>query len=148
MGTYKEHLVSGLIVYLHMGNPEIIQHWINMADRDWKSVLTLERDGQFVHALFFSHLVIEKLLKAHWVKSNLENEAPRVHDLEFLYNQTELTLSAEEVDLLNVMNSWNIEGRYQDYKDKFFKKASRTYTSEKLKQVDILRTWLLSELRK
>jgi hypothetical protein len=36
-----------------MGKPEIIQHLINMAERDWKSVLTLERDGQFVHTLFF-----------------------------------------------------------------------------------------------
>jgi len=131
-----------------MGKPEIIQHWINMAERDWKSVQTLSKDNQFVHALFFAHLVIEKLLKAHWIKINVENEAPRVHDLEFLYNQTELTLAADDVDFLSVMNSWNIEGRYQDYKDKFFKKTTKSYTEEKLKRVDTLRTWLLSELQK
>jgi HEPN domain-containing protein len=131
-----------------MGKTEIIQHWINMGERDWKSVQTLAQNSQFVHALFFAHLVIEKLLKAHWIKANVENEAPRVHDLEFLYNQTELTLKAEEVDFLSVMNSWNLEGRYQDYKDKFFKRATKSYTEEKLKRVDTLRLWLLSELQK
>lgn len=55
---------------------------------------------------------------------------------------------ADDVDFLSVMNSWNIEGRYQDYKDKFFKKATKSYTEEKLKRVDTLRTWLLSELQK
>ncbi len=119
-----------------------------MAERDWKSAQALLKEGQYMHALFFSHLVIEKLLKAHWIKTNTENEAPRVHDLEYLYNQTELTLPAAQVDFLSVVNAWNLEGRYQDYKDKFFKKASRTYTEEKLRLVNELRVWLLSELLK
>jgi len=118
-----------------------------MADRDWRSVDALYKSGQFVHALFFSHLVIEKILKAHWTNDNVENEPPRVHDLEFLYNQTDLKLSLEIVDLLRVMNSWNIEGRYQDYKDKFFKNTSKVYTEEKINRVDELRQCLLSELQ-
>lgn len=70
------------------------------------SVLALHEAGQHMHALFFSHLVIEKMLKAHWAKDNEESEPPRIHDLEYLYNQTELKLSANQVDLLGVMNSW------------------------------------------
>lgn len=131
-----------------MGKKEIIVHWLTMAERDWKSVNALFEAGQFVHALFFSHLVIEKIIKAHWAKDNTENEPPRVHDLEYLYNQTELKMTAEQVDLLRVMNSWNMEGRYQDYKDKFYKNTTRTYTEGKLKQVDDLRLWLLSALPK
>jgi hypothetical protein len=98
-----------------MGKKEIIAHWLTMAERDWKSVLALHEAGQHMHALFFSHLVIEKMLKA-------------LHDLEYLYNQTELKLSANQVDLLGVMNSWNLEGRYQDYKDKFYKRTTKSYT--------------------
>jgi HEPN domain-containing protein len=131
-----------------MGKTEIINHWITQAERDWKSVLALFKEGQFVHALFFSHLVIEKILKAHWVRSNMENEAPRTHDLEYLYNQTDVNLNAVHVDFLSVINSWNMEGRYQDYKDKFYKKATQAYTEEKIKLVDELRLWLLSELQK
>lgn len=131
-----------------MGKKEIIEHWVGMAERDWKSVGALFEAGQYIHALFFCHLVIEKLLKAHWAKDNVENEPPRIHDLEFLYNQTELKLSTDHVDLLGIINSWNLEGRYQDYKDKFFKRASKAYTEEKLKAVDNLRLWLQSELQK
>jgi HEPN domain-containing protein len=92
-------------------------------------------------------LVIEKILKAHWAKDNEESEPPRIHDLEYLYNQTELKLSADQVDLLGVMNSWNLEGRYQDYKDKFYKRTTKSYTEDKLKLVDTLRLCLLSELQ-
>lgn len=118
-----------------------------MAGRDWKSVEALFKAGQFIHALFFSHLVIEKLLKAHWTRDNIENEPLRVHDLEFLYNQTELKLSAEQTDFLRIVNSWNLEGRYQDYKDKFYKIATKDYTEQKIKQVDELRVWLQSALQ-
>lgn len=41
-----------------------------------------------MQALFFSHLVIDKLLKAIWVKENEENIPPFTHNLEHLYNQT------------------------------------------------------------
>lgn len=137
-----------ILCYLyHMGKKEIIAHWLLMAERDWKSVLALHEASQHMHALFFSHLVIEKMLKAHWAKDNQESEPPRIHDLEYLYNQTELKLSADQVDLLGVMNSWNLEGRYQDYKDKFYKRTTKSYTEEKLKLVDNLRICLLSELQ-
>ncbi len=130
-----------------MGKKEIIAHWIMMAERDWKSVEALFKAGQYMHALFFSHLVIEKIMKAHWTKDNTESEPPRVHDLQYLYNQTELKLTAEQVDFMGVMNAWNLEGRYQDYKDKLYKRSTKSYTEEKLKQVNDLRLCLLSELQ-
>ncbi len=78
----------------------------------------------------------------------MENEVPRIHDLEYLYSQTDMTLSSEQVDFLRLINSWNLDGRYQDYKDKFYKATTRTYTQEKLQKVDDLRLWLQSELQK
>ncbi len=130
-----------------MGKLEIQNHWINTADRDWQSVALLMEGKQFIHALFFCHLVIEKLLKAHWVKDNSENTPPRIHDLENLYNETELELSADQLDLIRVMNSWNLEGRYQDYKDKFYKNTTEAYTRAKIIQVDSLRIWLQSKMQ-
>lgn len=50
---------------------------------------------QNVFALFAFHLTIEKLLKAIWVKDNIENTPPRQHDLTFIYNQTDLKLNSE-----------------------------------------------------
>jgi len=42
-----------------MGKPEILKHWETMALRDWQSTQALFKDGQFIHALFFGHFVIE-----------------------------------------------------------------------------------------
>ncbi|MBS1486506.1 MAG: HEPN domain-containing protein [Bacteroidetes bacterium] len=131
-----------------MGKNEIIAHWITMAERDWKSVEALLHAGQFMHALFFSHLVIEKLMKANWMHDNIEGQPPRIHDLEYLYNQTELSLTDKQVEFLGVLNAWNLEGRYQDYKDKLYKRANKSYAEEKINQVNELRLCLLSELQK
>lgn len=131
-----------------MGKREIIEHWRKMAERDWASATLLLKGKQYIHALFFAHLVVEKLLKAHWVKDNEEINPPRTHDLEHLYSQTELKISTDNLDLIRVMNSWNLEGRYQDYKDKFYKETSGEYTREKLNQVKELKKWLQSELQK
>ena len=79
---------------------------------------------------------------------NEETSPPRIHDLEHIYAQTSLQLSTEQLDLLRVMNSWNLEGRYQDYKDKFYKSPTYIYTKQKLDQVENLRVWLLSEMQK
>ena len=116
-----------------MSKKEIIEHWITMAGRDWQSVLALQQAGQFVHALFFSHLVIEKIVKAHWIQDNEENNPPKTHDLEYLYNQTNLKISDEQVDFLRIMNAWNLEGRYQDYKDKFYRSTTAAYCEIKIK---------------
>ena len=130
-----------------MGRNEIIAHWLKMAERDWLSVKLLFEGKQYVHTLFFLHLVIEKILKAHWVKDNEETNPPRTHDLDQLYSQTTLQLSAEQLDLIRVMNAWNLEGRYQDYKDKFYRDTTPAYTKNKIDQVDSLRLWLLSEMQ-
>jgi len=129
-----------------MTKQEHIQYWKNMAERDWLAVNSLFETKNYVQALFFGHLVIEKLLKAVWVKDNVENTPPLAHNLEYLYNQTNLEFPANLADELGIINSWNIEGRYQDYKDKFYKKCTREYTSEKIKSTNELRLCLLNEL--
>ncbi len=131
-----------------MSKRQIIDYWIKMAERDWVSVETLLKGKQYMHALFFAHLVIEKILKAYWIKDNENQNPPRSHDLEFIYSQTDLDLTPEYLDLIRVMNSWNLEGRYQDYKDKFYKTSTFDYTSSKLEQVEKFKAWLLLKLRK
>ena len=126
---------------------ELIQYWRNMAERDWKAVGDLAASKNNVHALFFAHLVIEKLMKAHWIQDNsTESTPPRVHNLEYLLSQTRLTMSAENIDELRIMNAWNIEGRYQDYRDLLFATTTDEYTAEKLQKVNQIRLWLLNQL--
>jgi hypothetical protein len=45
-----------------VGKKEQIQYWVNTAEEDWRSVQQLIKGKFYVQALFFTHLVIEKLL--------------------------------------------------------------------------------------
>lgn len=85
-------------------------------------------------------------MKAIWIRDNMENVPHLVHNLEYLYNQTQLDLPSQLVDLLTIINSWNIDGRYQDYKDKFYQKCTPEYTESKLDETVTLLTCLRNEL--
>ncbi len=59
-----------------MTKEEYIEYWKRMALRDWQTVLALQATHQNMQSLFFVHLVIKILLKAHFVKDNTENTPP------------------------------------------------------------------------
>lgn len=123
------------------------EFWVNSASHDWEVVNTLYDAGKYMHCLFFAHLTIEKLIKAHWVMDNDEDYPPRVHNLEYLLNQTNLELKPRMADELRIITAWYIEGRYQDYRDRFYKLCTKGYTKEKLKNVKEIREWLLKKLQ-
>jgi HEPN domain-containing protein len=64
-----------------MTKQEHIDYWVNTATEDWITVETLFVTGRYMHCLFWSHLTIEKLAKAHWVKNHAENIPPKVHNI-------------------------------------------------------------------
>jgi HEPN domain-containing protein len=65
------------------------------------------------HGLFFVHLSLEKLLKAH-VCRHTQDLAPRLHNLVRLAELATLPLSQAQVDVLAEINAFHIEGRYPD----------------------------------
>ena len=97
-------------------------------------------------ALFFSHLLLEKLCKAHWVKDNTENTPPKIHNLPGLVLKTKLQLSDEEIDFLREMNQFQIEGRYPDYKNLLYNTYKEAKTKLILGKVNTLRICLLNKL--
>ena len=64
-------------------------------------------------ALFFAHLALEKILKAH-VCEETQDLAPRIHNLRRLASLARLELSREYLEILARMNEFNIEGRYPE----------------------------------
>jgi HEPN domain-containing protein len=125
---------------------EHIQYWTQSAGEDWLAAHSLLRDKHLVQAMFFIHLNLEKLFKANWILDNGESFPPMTHNLENLYAQTELELSASEIDLLKMVTTWNMEGRYQDYRNKLSKAYTFEYIQEKLLQIEALRKCLLERL--
>jgi hypothetical protein len=47
-----------------MTKEEHIKFWTETAEKDWNAVENLVASKNYLHALFFAHLVLEKLTKA------------------------------------------------------------------------------------
>ena len=60
---------------------ETIQYWIDSAENDLKTAESLFDTGHYDWCLFVGHLVLEKILKAHWVKHNRNVIHPKIHNL-------------------------------------------------------------------
>lgn len=130
-----------------MTKQDHIDYWVTTADKDWKAIKRMVEVKTYVHALFFMHLVLEKLIKAHWVKDNEGNNPPRTHNLILLMHKTRLALTEEEMNLLTVMNQFQLEGRYPDYIQGIYKTYKSKQTKEILDKVSKLRKCLLKKLR-
>jgi HEPN domain-containing protein len=123
-----------------------IQYWVKMAESDWEAAHSLLSSKHLIQSLFFFHLSIEKLLKANWIFDNGESFPPMTHHLESLYAQTEIQFSEKQLDMLKLVNTWNIEGRYQDYRQKLARSYSETYIRERLEVVQTIKACLLERL--
>lgn len=74
----------------------------------------LIREKRNLHGLFFCHLVIEKAIKAFYVKK-MQEIAPRTHNLIYLSENTELVFDDETQIFLGILMKYQLQGRYPDY---------------------------------
>ena len=101
----------------------------------------------YLHALFFAHLLLEKLCKAHWVKDNTGNIPPKIHNLIILIGKTKLELLDTDKQFLSQMNQFQLEGRYPDYTQRLYKTYKAHLTKNILDKVNTIRKCLLKNLR-
>ena len=130
-----------------MTREEHIKFWFDSAENDWLTVEALKNAGRYVHSLFFAHLVLEKLCKAHWVKDNEGRYPPKTHNLVYILGQTTLFLSPSQTDFLLLMNDFQLEGRYPDYQQKIYNLYKLNNTGEILNEVKKIKSWLTSNLQ-
>lgn len=90
-----------------------IAFWRESAKEDWEVARQLVENGRIRHGLFFSHLALEKILKA-LVCKNSQDLAPRFHNLSRLAELAGIILESVYMDVLAEMNAFHIEGRYPE----------------------------------
>lgn len=101
----------------------------------------LYKFGHYHWSLFIGHLVIEKLLKAVFVKK-LDKDPIFSHDLLRIAEKIGIELTEDQKDNLDTITTFNISARYEDYKRDFFKKCSKEYTTKWITIIKELRKWL------
>lgn len=130
-----------------MNKDNLIKYWISSSEKDHRAMKNLFLSKDYCWALFIGHLVIEKLLKACYVKK-IDISPPFYHNLLRLAQECKLVLSPEYSDWLILITTFNINARYPDYKQEFYKKCSVEYTREKITLIERLRKWLLQEIKR
>ena len=90
-----------------------IAFWYEGAIEDWAVARDLVDRGRVRHGLFFAHLSLEKALKALVCRAT-QDLAPRLHNLVRLAELAQIPIKPDQIEVLAVMNAFNIEGRYPD----------------------------------
>jgi len=129
-----------------MTKQQHIDYWVNTAEKDWISVDVLFKGKQYLHCLFWSHLVLEKLAKAHWVKNHEDNIPPRVHNIVWLLNESNIDLGEGTMTFLSNFNDFQLSARYPDYVSEIYKIATKNYTKNTLQIIKEIRQCLLKML--
>jgi len=120
-------------------------HWIATSDNDYETMYHLYDTKDFHWSLFIGHLVIEKLLKAGIVKET-KKHAPFTHDLRRLANLSGLEFDEIVFAWLDTITTFNLNTRYDNYKQEFYKKCTFEYTSEWIENIKKLRGWIKMKL--
>jgi HEPN domain-containing protein len=121
------------------------KHWFITSDKDFVTMINLFHSKDYHWSLFIGHIVIERLLKAAVVKQ-ISDHAPFTHDLTKLAKLSGLSFSEEQLDWLDTISTFNMNARYDSYKDAFFKKCTFIFTTEWIDKIKLLQSWIKLKL--
>jgi len=130
-----------------MTKEELISFWIESSDRDFVTMEHLFESKDYHWSLYVGHLVIEKLLKACYVK-NVNNHVPFIHDLLKLASKSNLEINEKKRKLLNIITTFNLQAKYDEYKYEFYKKSTKNFASLWIENIKRIREWIKKELLK
>ena len=123
--------------YFNMDITKQINYWLESAKHDLDVADILFENKKYDWCLFVGYLVIEKVLKAHWIKVNKEIP-PKIHNLLKLLKETNIELSKEDKEYLVKINEFNLEVRYPDQRFEFYKICDYDFTKkyfDKIKEI-------------
>ena len=101
---------------------EKIHYWVDIAEYDLLTAEAMFETKRYLYVGFMYHLIIEKLLKAYFVKSK-DQTPPFSHNLRVLAETSGLSTDLNDETLLFIISlqPFNIEARYPSYKEALLK---------------------------
>jgi HEPN domain-containing protein len=91
-----------------------IAYWREGAVSDLEAAETLIQNRKSLQGLFFCHLVIEKILKAHVTKIR-EEIPPKTHNLNYLSVEAKIEIPPDTRNFFGILTRFQLEGRYPGY---------------------------------
>lgn len=124
---------------------KLVSYWSKTSEHDYETMLGLYEIKRYSDSLFYGHIVLEKILKAH-VAKNSQGEIPRTHNLVYLAELSGITMDKEIRKFLAAVNRFNMRARYPDVKFNFYKLCTQEYTKENLTRIKELYKELCQKL--
>jgi HEPN domain-containing protein len=118
---------------------------VESSDADYKTMTDLLETKNYGWSLFMGHLVIEKLLKACYVK-NIGKYPPQIHDLRRIGELAGIQFDNARTLEIETISQFNIKARYDDYKRNFYKLCTPEYTNEWANRITDIRLWIKTML--
>ena len=119
-----------------------IAYWRDGSVSNLESAEILISKGKCLEGLFFCHLTLEKILKAHVAKATREI-SPKIHHLGELRRIAGIEMEESQRLLLGEMNDFAREARYPiPYKDL----PSRSRAENLLQKTREIHQWLINKL--
>ena len=120
-----------------------VDYWWSGSDEDWDVAVMLVEKEKIHHGLFFLHLAMEKMLKAHVCRA-IGDHPPKIHDLVRLTRRAELELPDEWLLLLGKVNAFCLIGRYPGNPQT--QRISQDVARRYIAQAQEVRAWLAQKL--
>jgi len=131
-----------------MNVDEKILYWFELAEDDLDTAEIVLINKRYLHFGFLCHLIVERLLKAYFWKSQ-KTEPPYTHNLLILASKSELSeiLDKKNKELLYNLMPLNIQARYPSSKDEIYKKLTKDYCYELMSQTKEFYKWMTALLK-
>lgn len=94
-----------------------------------------------MYVVFFCHLALEKILKAH-VSEIREEMPPKSHDLIYLIRLAGMDLPSHYLDFIGKINTASIPTRYPEDLQRALEDYPRAVVRQYLKQTETIVQWL------
>lgn len=125
---------------------KLVKYWQETAAHDYDTMKSLVKSQRYDSSLLFGHMTLEKILKALAVNKT-KKHAEYTHNLIRLMKTSEISLDEQEINLLNNVNSFNLEARYPEQKLEFYKLCTKEYTEKYIEKINKLYKKLCQKLK-
>jgi HEPN domain-containing protein len=124
-----------------------VEYWINTADYDIITAEAMQETKRFLYVGFMCHLVIEKILKAHFVKVH-KTIPPYSHNLQYLAEKSDLfnELPDNYKDFLDSLQPMSIRARYPAARDELFKLLTEERCKKLIIETKEVMQWIKNKL--
>lgn len=123
------------------------EYWIDLAEYDLKTAKAMLRSKRYLYVGFMCNQVIEKILKAYYVKTN-EKPPPYTHKLIRIAEESNLYkgMSEEQKDFIDTIAPLNIEARYPTQKKEIFEILNSKRCKKIIKETEGFVSWIKKKL--